>query len=240
MPVDSNLIQNSNFSAATHHSNAVTSCPGGQSGGGYGVTMESLNADAQSSLGHGRTSTVNYDGCPKPAQNGGSAGLGSASHALDLNHHSANSYGYDEQGAAVATELRGSYPAMTQNKSANSCGGGRKRRRRKSRKSKKSKKSKKSRRKYRRTKSRYNKPKRKRRKTKRRTKRRKVVRRKKRKSRQVRRRQKGGSSITYSGVNETLTGDNARLLGTGSYAMSESNCGDAYNHYTGGKTKTMY
>ena len=205
--------------------------------------MESLNADAQSSLGHGRTSTVNYDGCPKPAQNGGSAGLGTASHALDLNHHSANSYGYDEQGAAVATELRGSYPAMTQNNSANSCGGGRKRRRRKSRKSKSPKN----------LKSQENhventavlnqdiinqKEKDVRQNAEQNVE--KLFVEKKRKSRQVRRRQRGGSSITYSGVNETLTGDNARVLGTGSYAMSDSNCGDAYNHYTGGKTKTMY
>ena len=51
-------------------------------------------------------------------------GLGTKSHAVDrFNHSSASSYGYDEKGAAVAHELRGSYAAMTKNFDKNHCGG---------------------------------------------------------------------------------------------------------------------
>ena len=50
---------------------------------------------------------------------------------------------------------------------------------------------------------------------------------------------KGGSSINYSLINTSLTGENARVLGSHSYKTSD-NCGDAYNHFTGGKTKALY
>ena len=52
--------------------------------------------------------------------------------------------------------------------------------------------------------------------------------------------QKGGSSISYSSIDSSLTGNNARILGTNSFLASDKNCGDGYNHYTGGNQKTMY
>ena len=62
--------------------------------------------------------------------------------------------------------------------------------------------------------------------------------RKRRKSRKTM--QKGGSSISYSSIDSSLTGNNARILGTNSFLASDKNCGDGYNHYTGGNQKTMY
>ena len=38
----------------------------------------------------------------------------------------------------------------------------------------------------------------------------------------------------------SLTGNNARILGTNSFLASDKNCGDGYNHYTGGNQKTLY
>ena len=58
----------------------------------------------------------------KHNQTGG--GLGSVSHAdTRFNHSSSASYGFDEKGAAIAHEMRGSYPAMTQNNDRQQCGG---------------------------------------------------------------------------------------------------------------------
>ena len=67
-------------------------------------------------------------------------------------------------------------------------------------------------------------------------------RRKSKKSRRRRRKRKvmkGGSSINYSVIDNSLKGENARILGSHSYTTSD-NCGDAYNHYTGGKVKSLY
>ena len=50
---------------------------------------------------------------------------------------------------------------------------------------------------------------------------------------------KGGSSINYSVIDNNLKGENARILGSHSYSTSE-NCGDGYNHFTGGKSKSLY
>ena len=74
---------------------------------------------------------------------------------------------------------------------------------------------------------------------KRRTKRKK--RRKRRKTRRRRRRKnmKGGSTMNYSVIDSGLKGNDARILGSHSYTTTE-NCGDGYNHFTGGKTKSLY
>ena len=68
--------------------------------------------------------------------------------------------------------------------------------------------------------------------------------RKSRKSRKPRRRRrrknmKGGSTMNYSVINSGLKGNDARILGSHSYTRSE-NCGDGYNHFTGGQTKSLY
>jgi hypothetical protein len=136
---------------------------------------------------------------------------GGSAQLNELNNAAASSYGYTNSGAEVAHELKGSYAAITKNNNPNTCSGGRKRKR-KSRKRKPKRK------------SRKRKPKRKSR--------------KRRKSRKTM--QKGGSSISYSSIDSSLTGNNARILGTNSFLASDKNCGDGYNHYTGGNQKTMY
>ena len=162
-------------------------------------------------------------------QSGG--GLGTKSHAVDrFNHSSASSYGYDEKGAAVAHELRGSYAAMTKNFDKNHCGGYKRRRKRTKRRRKKTKRRRKN------TKSR-----RKRRKhNKRLTRYKKSRSNKRRRRRRTRRAQKGGASISYSTVNKGLIGSDARILGTHSMMLNEKTCGDNYNHFTGGETKSLY
>jgi hypothetical protein len=52
--------------------------------------------------------------------------------------------------------------------------------------------------------------------------------------------QKGGSSVSYSSIDSNLTGNDARILGTNAFLSSDKNCGDGYNHYTGGNEKTIY
>ena len=149
-------------------------------------------------------------------QSGG--GLGTKSHAVDrFNHSSASSYGYDEKGAAVAHELRGSYAAMTKNFDKNHCGGY----------------------KMRRTKGRRTKGRRKRRKHNKRLTRYKKSHSNKRR-RRTKRAQKGGASVSYSTVNKGLFGNDARILGTNSMMLNEKTCGDNYNHFTGGEIKSLY
>ena len=215
------LLQNTNN--AFQLTNSTESC---MNGGGYGVTMESLANDANNHQGHNRVTMVPYSNCGK--QGGGGSGLGSASHALNFNHQGAASYGFDEQGAAVSNELRGSYAAMTQHNNKQHCGGKKRRRRRRRKKTNKKRKS------YR--KSKKSKRRRKSRKKSRKSKksRRRVVRRKRKTK------QRGGSSITYMTLDKSLSGNNARLFSNHSYTSSNNNCGDGYNHYTGGKTKTLY
>ena len=64
-----------------------------------------------------------------------------------------------------------------------------------------------------------------------------------RKSRKPRHRRKknmkGGSTMNYSVINSGLKGNDARILGSHSYTRSE-NCGDGYNHFTRGQTKSLY
>ena len=155
-------------------------------------------------------------------QSGG--GLGAKSHAVDrFNHSSASSYGFDEKGAAVAHELRGSYAAMTKNFDKNHCGGYKRRRRRTKRRRKKTK-SRRKRRKHNKRLTRYKKSRSN----------------KRRRRRRTRRSQKGGASISYSTVNKGLLGNDARILGTNSMILNEKTCGDNYNHFTGGEVKSLY
>ena len=250
MPVDSNLLGNTDNAfqltgnkhvlhkgCDVHGSGAQSSA---QSGGGYGATFKSLQTNANNGMGYGNGSYDNYNVCNK--QSGGSA------HLNELNNSAASSYGYTNSGAEVAHELKGSYAAITKNNNVNSCSGGRKRKRKPKGKSRKRKPKGKSRkRKSRKRKSRKRKPKRKsrRRKPKGKSRKRKPKgksrkRRKSRKTRQSKRSQKGGSSVSYSALNSNLTGNDARILGTNSFLASDKNCGDGYNHYTGGNEKTMY
>jgi len=172
-------------------------------------------------------------------QSGG--GLGTKSHAVDrFNHSSASSYGYDEKGAAVAHELRGSYAAMTKNFDKNQCGGYKRRRKKTKRRRKKTKRRrKKTKRRRKKTKSRR-KRKRRRKHNKRLTRYKKSRSNKRRRRRRTRRAQKGGASISYSTVNKGLSGTDARILGTHSMMLNEKTCGDNYNHFTGGETKSLY
>ena len=250
MPVDSKLLGNTDNAfqltgnkhvlhkgCDVHGSGAQSSA---QSGGGYGATFKSLQTNANNGMGYGNGSYDNYNVCNK--QSGGSA------HLNELNNSAASSYGYTNSGAEVAHELKGSYAAITKNNNVNSCSGGRKRKRKPKGKSRKRKPKGKSRkRKSRKRKSRKRKPKRKsrRRKPKGKSRKRKPKgksrkRRKSRKTRQSKRSQKGGSSVSYSALNSNLTGNDARILGTNSFLASDKNCGDGYNHYTGGNEKTMY
>lgn len=169
------------------------------------------------------------------SQTGG--GLGTKSHAVDnFNHASASSYGFDEQGAAVSHELRGSYPAMTKNFDRNFCGGKKKKRtkahKKRRRKSKKSRKSRKHKRKSSKMRRKHNK---------RMTRYKKSRSNKKRRRRRTKKRtQKGGSSISYSTLNKSLIGSDARILGTNSLMVNNKTCGDNYNHFTGGESKSLY
>ena len=184
-------------------------------------------------------------------QRGG--GLGTKSHAVDrFNHSSASSYGYDEKGAAVAHELRGSYAAMTKNFDKNHCGGYKMRRkksprtkgRRKKSPRTKGRRTKGRRKKVRRTKGRRTKGRRKKGRRKRRKHNKRLTRYKKSHSNKRRRRtkraQKGGASVSYSTVNKGLLGNDARILGTNSMMLNEKTCGDNYNHFTGGEIKSLY
>ena len=246
MPVDSNLLGNTDnafqLTGNKHvlHKGCDVHGSGAQSGGGYGATFKSLQTNANNGMGYGNGSYDNYNVCNK--QSGGSA------HLNELNNSAASSYGYTNSGAEVAHELKGSYAAITKNNNVNSCSGGRKRKRKPKGKSRKRKPKGKSRKgKSRKRKSRKRKPKRKsrRRKPKGKSRKRKPKgksrkRRKSRKTRQSKRSQKGGSSVSYSALNSNLTGNDARILGTNSFLASDKNCGDGYNHYTGGNEKTMY
>ena len=61
-----------------------------------------------------------------------------------------------------------------------------------------------------------------------------------RRRRRTRRAQKGGASISYSTINKGLLGNDARILGTNSMMLNEKTCGDNYNHFTRGETKSLY
>ena len=123
---------NSQFIADKTSSRAgvICSSPSLMTGGGpYGVTNDSLNADVNAGLGKARASaTGHYNNCS--SQKGGAAG-----HDYDADSVG-QTYGYTKAGAPIASELRGSYAAVTRQPKTNMCGGKKKRRRKnKSRKS---------------------------------------------------------------------------------------------------------
>ena len=254
MPVDSSLLGNTNNTFQNTSNNEVLNkgCDSNRNllqggGGGYSNTFKSLEQDSNNNMGRGYTSSEKYSDCNN--QGGGAAELGTESHATNrFNHSFSGGYGFGKEGAAVAHELKGSYAAMTQNKDMNSCSGGRKRRR-KSRKRKPKRKSRKrnpkrkSRKRKSKRKSRKRKPKRKSRGRKSRGRKSRGRKSRGRKSRGRKSRngaQKGGSSISYSAIDTGLTGNDARILGTNASLSSDANCGDGYNHYTGGSEKTLY
>ena len=196
---------------------------GGQSGGGFGATSESLAASANNGLGKGHPSPVKYTQCDK--QTGGG-------HNYDADAVGF-SYGYTKEGAGIASELKGSYAPISVNKKTNMCGGKRKRKRkRKTRKRRKSKK--KRRRKNKTRKSRK-------RRRKRKTKRRRKYRRKRGGScsrfRKRTRKIRGGAYSQYmSNVPDTPSYSSPNpssspwATGPGSFKR-EMNCNDNYNHY---------
>jgi hypothetical protein len=262
MPVDSNLLGNTNNTFQNTSNTKVlnkgcdaaqgSALQGGalqgsalQGGGGYSNTFKTLEQNSNDNMGRGYGSTENYSHCNKQG-GGGAEKLGSASHATNrFNHSFSGGYGYGKEGAAVAHELKGSYAAMTQNNDMNSCSGGRKhkrksRKRKPKRKSRKRKPKRKSRgRKSRGRKSRGRKS-RGRKSRGRKSRGRKSRGRKSRRRRSRKTIQKGGSSISYSSIDSNLTGNDARILGTNAFLSSNKNCGDGYNHYTGGNEKTIY
>lgn len=163
-------------------------------------------------------------------QTGGGSGLGTESIATRFNHSGSASYGFDEKGASISNELKGSYAAMSQHNDRQQCGGKKKKSRRRKTK-KKSKKKKKSRRKSKK-KSRKQKKR-----VKKRVKKKMSLNKKKLSKRKV---QRGGSSISYAVIDNSLKGNDARILGTHSMSISDKNCGDNYNHFTGGSSKSLY
>ena len=187
----------------------------GQSGGGYGSTVDSLAASATGGLGKGVPSaSTHYNNCDK--QSGGG-------HNYDADVEGF-SYGYTKEGAAVAGQLRGSYAPISVNKKTNMCGGKKRRKRRTKRKRRRKNKTRKSRRKKR-TKRR--------RKYKRKTKKGGRKRRRKRLSRKQRggKYQQFGSNIpntpSYSSSFPTSL---PWATGPGSFTR-QINCRDNYNHF---------
>ena len=208
-------------------------------GGGYGVTMQSLHNDANSGLGYLRPSRNSYSNCDIAQQKGGNRNLGLSHPSLAetrFNHESMASYGFNAKSIDDVKNFGGSYAPFTKNPSGQQCGGKRKSKRKS--KKRKSKKRKSKRRKSKRRNS-------KRRVTKKRRMRKCICKRKqkycscnkkykkrksKKRNRSYRKRQRGGSSVFYSGVNSNVDNDSARLL-RGDFKGSKDNCGDNYNHF---------
>ena len=196
---------------------------GGQSGGGFGATAESLAASANNGLGKGHPSPIKYTQCDK--QTGGG-------HNYDADAVGV-SYGYTKEGAGIASELKGSYAPISVNKKTKMCGG-KKRRKRKTRKRRKSNKKKR---------RRKNKTRKSRKRRKRRTKRRRKYRKRggscgrfKRKT-YTRRKFRGGAYSQYmSNIPDTPSYSSPNpssspwATGPGSFKR-QMNCNDNYNHY---------
>ena len=191
-----------------------------QSGGGYGATAESLAASANSNIGKGHPSPIKYTQCNK--QTGGG-------HNYDAD--GGFSYGYTKAGAAVASELKGSYAPISINKKTNMCGG-KKRRKRKTRKRRKVNKKKR---------RRKNKTRKSRKRRKRKTKRRRKYRRKRGGScsrfRKRTRKIRGGAYSQYmSNIPDTPSHSSPNpsslpwATGPGSFKR-QMNCNDNYNHF---------
>ena len=225
-------------------------------GGGYGATMESLQRDAASGNGYLSPSRVQYSNCD--AQKGGHKNLGLGHQSIAesrFNHESMASYGYDKAGAANAHLVKGGYAPISRNDAGQQCGGRRRKSRRIRKKSRRKTRGirKKSRRKSRRIRKKSRrKSRRKSRKSLKSKKRCKCKGKckckckgkckgkcicRKRYRRRKRKKQRGGSSIFYSGVSDSLSGESARLLG-GDFIGNNDNCGDNYNHFNKSKSDT--
>ena len=192
-----------------------------RSGGSYGATMSTLASSAKSGLGRGYAGYETQKAC-NSGQKGG--------YNYDSDFGGPVSYGYTKQGAALASQLKGSYTAVNKNRAQTQCGAGksRKKRRRRRRKSRRSRK----------------RTRRRRRRHRRRTRRRRKSKRgggKKccgrfRKKIRTRRRQRGGAykqagsntpnTPSYSTPNSSAT----RATAAGSFSRY-NNCRDNYNHY---------
>ena len=240
MPVDSSLLHNTNTALYTDKTGCSKDLGMKKvfKGGGYGVTMQSLENDANTGHGYLTPNRVSYSNCDKNLQKGGNRlGLGHPSLATTrFNHESAASYVFNASNADDTKHFAGGYAPFSKNPAGQQCGGKRRRKsrrkpRRKSRsKSRRRKPRRKSRRKSR-SKSRRRKP---RRKSRSKSRRRKYLKCKKCKNskkkkcncKYVRRRktQRGGSSIFYSGIKDTLDNNSARLL-RGDYTGNTENWG---------------
>tara|TARA_X000000368_G_C23027684_1_gene711006 strand:+ start:116 stop:883 length:768 start_codon:yes stop_codon:yes gene_type:complete len=252
--LDSSLLNNTNTALYTDKTGCSNKIGMKQvyKGGGYGATMQSLQNDANSGAGYLTPSRVPYSSCDSNAQKGGHKNLGLSHPSLAetrFNHEATASYGFSAEGAADSQNFRGGYAPITRNAAGQQCGGRRRKKRKKSRRKLRKKSRRKSRRKLRR-KSRRKLRKKSRRKSKRclkckgrcRCKGKCKCKSRKRKYRRRRRKtQKGGSSIFFSGVSDSLDNNSARLLG-GDFRGSNDNCGDNYNHFnkSKGNTPTMY
>ena len=254
--LDSSLLNNTNTALYTDKTGCSNKVGMKQlyKGGGYGATMQSLQNDANSGNGYLSPSRVQYSNCNSNGQKGGNKNLGLGHQSLAesrFNHESTASYGYDKAGAANAHLVKGGYAPISRNDAGQQCGGRRKKARRKSRRKSRKKSRgirKKSRRKSRRKLKRCLKCRKCRKckgrckckgKCKCKSRKRKYPSkgRKRRKRRKRRKTQKGGSSIFYSGVSDSLDNNSARLLG-GDYIGNNDNCGDNYNHYNKSKANT--
>jgi len=135
--LDSSLLNNTNTALYTDIGEN-TGCSGKigmekvHKGGGYGVTMESLQRDAASGNGYLSPSRVQYSNCN--SQKGGNKNLGLGHQSLAesrFNHESMASYGYDKAGAANAHLVKGGYAPISRNDAGQQCGGRRRKSRRK-------------------------------------------------------------------------------------------------------------
>jgi hypothetical protein len=234
--LDSSLLNNTNTALYTDKTGCSNKIGMKQvyKGGGYGATMQSLQNDANSGAGYLTPSRVPYSNCDSNAQKGGHKNLGLSHPSLAetrFNHEATASYGFSAEGAADSQNFRGGYAPITRNAAGQQCGG----RRRKSRRKLRKKSRRKSKRclkckKCRKCKGRC------------RCKGKCKCKSRKRKYRRRRRKtQKGGSSIFFSGVSNSLDNNSARLLG-GDFRGSNDNCGDNYNHFnkSKGNTPAMY
>jgi len=202
-------------------------------GNSYGPTMKSLASSASSGLGKGYSGYEVQKACGSSKQKGGGG------YNYDADFGNPLSYGYTKQGAALASELKGSYAPINKNPPQTQCGAGK--RTKKRRRKNKSRKSRRKTRKHRRRKRKGGKRK-KHRKSRRKTRRgggKKCCGRFRRKIRKVsRKRQRGGSYSQYgSNVPNTPSystpnpsGSIRWATGPGSFKR-QLNCRDNYNHY---------
>ncbi len=199
MPVNSKYLKNTQNSFQFIHNKKQR----GGKGIGQGVSFSSLNNSANSGLGHMRARGLAYTQCPQEGGNG---------------------YGFNDRSAAESAAFRGSYPALSTYSKAKQCGG----KRRKRSKTKK------------RRKSRKRKNRRSRRRRRRRRKSKKGGRTKNRKTRRrtgtlntlanprtMRRRMRGGSTVSYGSA---FPNSKPWALGPVAIQTNKHSCFDNYSH----------